>query len=215
MAVGGKGENIKVVIDLELTDESLKKADKTGGVEIGELGDKTTPDIADSILDKASVSAVEDKLGSVSAGVGSMGNFVKNPAGFMARIMGSSLPLFGAVFALMLAIPEIIEALGKLLFGAGGPFDRRFKREIKREFMTFLTREEQKRRALGLDQLIWTWNEGFSNSLGRQTVYSAMWTAQAQPVPTYLNTQSAAHVVANTPIPANQNLTHGRSTWDR
>ena len=195
MAVGGKGENIKVVIDLELTDESLKKAAKTGGVEIGggkELSGKINSKKSDLILRNATTDAVQDKVGKIQTKAGNLNQLLTNPTGFITGRLATAIPVLGSLMALAFALPEIINAIGNMLFGAGGPFDRRFKRLIQKEYLGFLTREEQKRRALGLDPLIFSFNDGFGNSVGQRTTYSLEWTKEGQPFANYLDANDYA-----------------------
>ena len=192
MAVGGKGENIKVVIDLELSDDSLKKASKQSPMEIGELGGKITPEKSNKILKNATTDVVQEKVGKIQTQMGNMTNFMKNPTGFIMGSMSKAIPVLGSLLALALALPEIIDAIGNMLFGAGGPFDRRFRRLVQKEYTAFLTREEQKRRALGLDPLIFTFNNGFGNALGQNTTYSLQWTKEGQPFAQYLDANDYA-----------------------
>jgi hypothetical protein len=124
--------------------------------------------------------------------MGNMTNFMKNPTGFIMGSMSKAIPVLGSLIALALALPEIIDAIGNMLFGAGGPFDRRFKRLVQKEYTAFLTREEQKRRALGLDPLIFTFNNGFGNALGQNTTYSLQWTKEGQPFAQYLDANDYA-----------------------
>ena len=187
MAVGGKGENIKVVIDLELSDDSLKKASKQSPMEIGELGGKITPEKSNKILKNATTDVVQEKVGKIQTQMGNMTNFMKNPTGFIMGSMSKAIPVLGSLIALAMALPEIIDAIGNMLFGAGGPFDRRFKRLVNKEFLGFLTREEQKRRALGLDPLIFSFNNGFGNTAGARATYSLEWTKEGLPFAHYLD----------------------------
>ena len=180
-------ETIKVVIDLELSDDSIKKSAKGKDVDIKELGGKITPEKSNMIIKNATTDAVQDKVGSIQTQMGNLTGFMKNPTGFIMGSMSKAIPVLGSLIALAMALPEIIDAIGNMLFGAGGPLDRRFKRLVQKEFTGFLTREEQKRRALGLDPLIFNFGQGFGNSVGNRTTYSLEWTKEGQPFANYLD----------------------------
>ena len=182
-------ENIKVVIDLELTDDSIKKQAGQQPKEIGEISGKITPEKSNKIIKSATTDAVQDKVGQIQTRMGNLTSFVKNPTGFIMGSMSKAIPVLGSLIALAMALPEIIDAIGNMLFGAGGPFDRRFKRLVNKEFLGFLTREEQKRRALGLDPLIFSFNNGFGNTAGARATYSLEWTKEGQPFANYLDAQ--------------------------
>ena len=194
MAVGGKGENIKVVIDLELSDDSLKKQSGQQPMEISEkqMGGKITPKKADLVLKNATTDAVQDKVGKIQTKAGNLSQLIQNPTGFIMGRLSTAIPVLGSIMALAFALPEIINAIGNMLFGAGGPFDRRFKRLVNKEFLSFLTREEQKRRALGLDPLIFNFSEGFGNSIGQYTTYSLKWTDEGKQFGHYLDQKDYA-----------------------
>ena len=128
MAVGGKGENIKVVIDLELSDDSLKKQSGQQPMEISEkqMGGKITSKKADLVLKNATTDAVQDKVGKIQTKAGNLSQMIQNPTGFIMGRLSTAIPVLGSIMALAFALPEIINAVGNMLFGAGGPFDRRF-----------------------------------------------------------------------------------------
>ena len=180
-------ENVKVVIDLELTDDSIKKQAGQQPKEIGEISGKLTPEKSNKILKNATTDVVQEKVGKIQTQMGNMTNFMKNPTGFIMGSMSKAIPVLGSLIALAMALPEIIDAIGNMLFGAGGPFDRRFRRLVQKEYTAFLTREEQKRRALGLDPLIFTFNNGFGNTAGARATYSLEWTKEGQPFANYLD----------------------------
>ena len=204
-------ETIKVVIDLELSDDSIKKSAKGKDVDIKELGGKITPEKSNMIIKNATTDAVQDKVGSIQTQMGNLTGFMKNPTGFIMGSMSKAIPVLGSLIALALALPEIIDAVGNMLFGAGGPLDRRFKRLVQKEFTGFLTREEQKRRALGLDPLIFNFGQGFGNSVGNRTTYSLEWTKEGQPFANYLDAKEFSQTK-----PPNMMLTgHPSKTFDR
>jgi hypothetical protein len=88
----------------------------------------------------------------------------------LPKILLKFIPIIGTAFAAAEIIPIIIKAVVKQLTAVGAPFDKRFKRIIKKEVNGFFTREEQQRRRLGLDQVIMTTTGGFRNNGGLQTV---------------------------------------------
>jgi len=123
----------------------------------------------------------------ISGGLGTVASFAgQNPQQamqtgimqFMSRMLPKVLPkmllkfipIIGTAFAAAEIIPIIIKAVVKQLTAVGAPFDKRFKRIIKKEVNGFFTREEQQRRRLGLDQVIMTTTGGFRNNGGLQTV---------------------------------------------
>ena len=79
MAVGGKGENIKVVIDLELSDDSLKKQSGQQPMEISEkqMGGKITSKKADLVLKNATTDAVQDKVGKIQTKAGNLSQMIQ------------------------------------------------------------------------------------------------------------------------------------------
>jgi len=187
-------EHIKVIIDLELSDDSLKKQGKQEPMEIEgkQLSGKITPKKADMVLKNATTDAIQDKVGKIQTKAGNLNQLISNPTGFIMGRLSTAIPVLGSIMALAFALPEIINAIGNMLFGAGGPFDRRFKRLVNKEFLSFLTREEQKRRALGLDPLIFNFGEGFGNSIGQYTTYSLKWTDEGKQFGHYLDEKDYA-----------------------
>ena len=69
-------------------------------------------------------------------------------------------------------IPLITKAIIDQLTKAGSPFDKRFKRIIAKERNAFFSREEQRKRQLGLSPVIITSAQGFSNLGGMATTYT-------------------------------------------
>ena len=187
-------EHIKVIIDLELSDDSLKKQGKQEPMEIEgkQLSGKITPKKADMVLKNATTDAIQDKVGKIQTKAGNLNQLISNPTGFIMGRLSTAIPVLGSIMALAFALPEIINAIGNMLFGAGGPFDRRVKRLVNKEFLSFLTREEQKRRALGLDPLIFNFGEGFGNSIGQYTTYSLKWTDEGKQFGHYLDEKDYA-----------------------
>ena len=65
-------EHIKVIIDLELSDDSLKKQGKQEPMEIEgkQLSGKITPKKADMVLKNATTDAIQDKVGKIQTKAG-------------------------------------------------------------------------------------------------------------------------------------------------
>ena len=85
-----------------------------------------------------------------------------NPTGSEALKL---IPLVGVA----LATPQILDQLFQLLIAPGGPWDRRLKIILAQQEEQFLSREAQKRREIGLDQVVIS-QTGFGNANGRLTV---------------------------------------------
>lgn len=83
----------------------------------------------------------------------------------LGRIAITMIPIVGAA----LSTPQIARQLVDMLVAPGGPFDRRFKLILANQEEQFLSREAQKRRSLGLDQVVIS-QTGFGNANGRLTV---------------------------------------------
>lgn len=86
----------------------------------------------------------------------------RNPTGAEALKL---IPIIGVA----LSTPEILNKLFQLLIAPGGPFDRRLKIILADQEEQFISRLDQKRRQIGLDQVVIA-QGGFGNSGGRLTV---------------------------------------------
>lgn len=108
-----------------------------------------------------------DKLNKLDVGaIGNIINMARNPIGAITSVL-QSVPMLGpliAVVTTVLALPQMINAFIRILK------DRRiigvFKREILNEVNPFLTREQQRLRGLGENQVIITQTKGFINKSG-------------------------------------------------
>ena len=103
---------------------------------------------------------------------------ISNPRGFLEDkifdIIGNSptgkaVLAFSPIILAALSSPIVINQIIKFLIQPGGPFDRRLRIIIENNIEQFFSREDQKRRQLGLDQVIFTQNSGFGNAQGRLT----------------------------------------------
>jgi hypothetical protein len=114
--------------------------------------------------------AAQNPMGSVMDMFGESGFIGKQLMKFLPKMLVKAIPFVGWAVMAVEFIPIIIKEVIKVLTSVGGPFDKRFKRNIKKEVNGFFTREEQQRRRLGLDPVIMTSTGGFRNNGGLQTV---------------------------------------------
>jgi len=156
-------EEVTIKIHLEVPDEEQQKikdiAQEIDSFELPEEGEFTGEKIEKSgkldrlkDLDKSSISKI----------IG----LVRNPESILTSILSSTsmfLPLVGILTAVLTA-PQMINGFVKMLK------DRRiigvFKREILNERNPFLTREQQRLRGLGENQVIISQNKGYINRTG-------------------------------------------------
>lgn len=101
---------------------------------------------------------------------GESGFIGKHLMKFLPKMLVKAIPFVGWAVMAVEFVPIIIKEVTKFLTSVGSPFDKRFKRQIKKEVNGFFTREEQQRRRLGLDPVIITSTGGFRNNGGLQTV---------------------------------------------
>lgn len=147
------------------TDQATKKlptatqggADKIG---TGPIGDARALDVAGL------------QIGVGPAELSMLTSFAKNPTSLLLKFMGSSafisgfLPILLAAFGTQIAIEGLVE----LLAAPGGPLDRRLKIDFTKRMNAFFSRMDQRRRQIGLDQVILTQIAGFGNMGGALTV---------------------------------------------
>ena len=101
---------------------------------------------------------------------GESGMIGKQLMKFLPKMLVKAIPFVGWALMAIEIVPIIIKEVTKFLTSVGSPFDKRFKREIKKEVNGFFTREEQQKRRLGLDPVIMTTTGGFRNNGGLLTV---------------------------------------------
>ena len=162
-------DNRKLIIDVELRDEDIQeevsereiKETADTGVTLGdeEKAEQDTDQLLEGkIKDTMSSDFIEDRMhGALGAGGMAMGlgKAAQNPMA-LVQMLGTKIPILGMAIAAALMIPEVIKMIVDVLTKPGGIFDRRFKRIIAKEQNLFLKREQQRRRELGLDQVITT-----------------------------------------------------------
>jgi len=118
---------------------------------------------------KTPTELVEDKeldevLTTIKKGdIGQFGQLAKNPTGFiggsLTKLLGTSAIL--GPLALAVATPIVLAEILKALSVKGGPFNRDWRRFIDGEIDIGLTREQQKLKELGFEQVILTQIVGF------------------------------------------------------
>ena len=120
-------------------------------------------------------------VGGAKGALGLAGGMASNPMGAMQGIFNSlgfvknfakMIPHVALVVMAVEIIPMVIKGILDQLTKAGSPFDKRFKRIIAKERNAFFSREEQRKRQLGLSPVIMTTVSGFRNIGG----YGSTWT---------------------------------------
>ena len=185
----------EVVIKVRVDDSELEKL-KGKGKEQSVGKDDSTEVIEeitgnqgkDSMLDEAKAHGLIGGamggfkgVGGAKKGLGMAGGLASNPMGAMQGIFNSlgfvknfakMIPHVALVVMAVEIIPMVIKGILDQLTKAGSPFDKRFKRIIAKERNAFFSREEQRKRQLGLSPVIITSAQGFSNLGGMATTYT-------------------------------------------
>ena len=185
----------EVVIKVRVDDSELEKLKGKGKEEsIGKddstevISEITGNQGKDSMLDEIKahglISGSTGGLGGIGGAKGAMGmagGLASNPMGAMQGIFNSlgfvknfakMIPHVALVVMAVEIIPMVIKGILDQLTKAGSPFDKRFKRIIAKERNAFFSREEQRKRQLGLSPVIITSAQGFSNLGGMATTYT-------------------------------------------
>ena len=147
-----------------MTDEELNIKIKVDKNEVKKAIASDT-DVKGSPLNQSKQAINKGPLGKATQGMNIAKGAAQNPMGSVMDMFGES-GFIGKQLMKFLPIKEVI----KVLTSVGGPFDKRFRRIIKKEVNGFFTREEQNRKRLGLDPVIMTTVGGFRNNGGLQTV---------------------------------------------
>ena len=148
----------RVEIELELQDEGVQK-------EAGERAKKEAK--PDEQLDTTEVSGqLEGMISGSVADAGLTMGLLSNPRGFIATTIASKIPIIGAAIAAVMLAPEVVRFFIDELTRPGGVFDKRFKRILSLEQNKFITRDEKRRRELGLDQVIFSQQKNWSGIAG-------------------------------------------------
>ncbi len=185
----------EVVIKVRVDDSELEKLKGKGKEE--SVGKDDATEVIEEITGNQGKDSMLDEIkahGLISGGVGGMsgiggakqglgmaGGLASNPMGAMQGIFNSlgfvknfakMIPHVALVVMAVEIIPMVIKGILDQLTKAGSPFDKRFKRIIAKERNAFFSREEQRKRQLGLSPVIITSAQGFSNLGGMATTYT-------------------------------------------
>ena len=185
----------EVVIKVRVDDSELEKL-KGKGKEQSVGKDDSTEVIEeitgnqgkDSMLDEAKAHGLIGGamggfkgVGGAKKGLSMAGGMVSNPMGAMQGIFqnlgfvkqfAKMIPHVALLIMAIEFVPMVIKQIIEQLTKAGSPFDKRFKRIIAKERNAFFSREEQRKRQLGLSPVIITSAQGFSNLGGMATTYT-------------------------------------------
>ena len=164
-------------------EESVGKDDSTEVIE--EItGNQGKDSMLDEIKAHGLIAGGTGGLGGIGGAKGAMGmagGLASNPMGAMQGIFNSlgfvknfakMIPHVALVLMAIEIIPMVVKGILEQLTKAGSPFDKRFKRIIAKERNAFFSREEQRKRQLGLSPVIITSAQGFSNLGGMATTYT-------------------------------------------
>ena len=185
----------EVVIKVRVDDSELEKLKGKGKEQ--SVGKDDSTEVIEEITGNQGKDSMLDEIkahGLISGGVGGMsgiggakqglgmaGGLASNPMGAMQGIFNSlgfvknfakMIPHVALVVMAVEIIPMVIKGILDQLTKAGSPFDKRFKRIIAKERNAFFSREEQRKRQLGLSPVIITSAQGFSNLGGMATTYT-------------------------------------------
>ena len=181
----------EVVIKVRVDDSELEKLKGKGKEEsIGKddstevISEITGNQGKDSMLDEIKAHGLiagGAGIAGAKKGLGMAGGMVSNPMGAMQGIFqnlgfvkqfAKMIPHVALLIMAIEIVPMVIKQIIEQLTKAGSPFDKRFKRIIAKERNAFFSREEQRKRQLGLSPVIITSAQGFSNLGGMATTYT-------------------------------------------
>ena len=183
---------IKITVDdSELEDVKRDLGADTGAGDESKMIDEVTGNQGkDTMLDEAKAHGL---IGGAMGGMGGLGGakkgmsmaqgFASNPMGAMAgafqnlgfvKNFAKMIPHVALIIMAVEIVPLVVKGVIDKLTAVGAPFDKRFKRIMKDERNAFFSREEQKKRQLGLSPVIMTSVTGFRNIGG----YGSTWTLQ-------------------------------------
>ena len=185
----------EVVIKVRVDDSELEKLKGKGKEQ--SVGKDDATEVIEEITGNQGKDSMLDEIkahGLISGGVGGMsgiggakkglgmaGGLASNPMGAMQGIFknlgfvkqfAKMIPHVALVIMAIEIIPMVIKGILDQLTKAASPFDKRFKRIIAKERNAFFSREEQRKRQLGLSPVIITSAQGFSNLGGMATTYT-------------------------------------------
>lgn len=180
---GQSGQSFRGGIFGDTEDPDVKGFEKRqsigGGVE--RLRDRTSAAPVDlrSSFQKAKdeQKAIKEQLRAQQQELSQLRSILSSPQGQIeSRVLdfissnpnGKAVLAFVPVVGAALASPEIVYQIIQVLIAPGGPFDRRLRIILEEQEEQFLSREAQKRRELGLDQVVIS-QTGYGNANGRLT----------------------------------------------
>ncbi len=145
-------EEIRAALD------EAKQAKETKEVKAedeGVTGKKTEITEAVDALDDNDIKQLKGILGNPQG-------FVKGGITDVFKNLGPNAPIILGIVGLVIASPILIKELLKALAVKGGPLNRDWRRFIQKEIDVGLSREQQKQKELGFDQVILTQILGFN-----------------------------------------------------
>jgi len=178
---------IKLVVDDSNLDEAKGKLQETEDAgETTKIIDEVTGNQGkDSMLDEIKAHGlIAGGIGGVGGAknmLGKAGGMASNPIGAMQGIFqnlgfvkqfAKMIPHVALLIMAIEIIPMVIKGVIDQMTKAGGPFDKRFKRMMSEERNAFFSREEQRKRQLGLSPVIATSISGFRNLGGVATTWT-------------------------------------------
>ena len=155
---------IRFEVDAQNIEDVSKEAEEIAGGE--------TPAEEGAIGEFEQQEGMEDLLNFIKStdkqGLQTLASFAKNPSALVETNLLGLLGKAGihgaiavAIIGIIIATPEIIRTIVKALAVKGGPLNQDFHRFFEDEAQTGFSRELQYRRAVGLDVVITSDNEGF------------------------------------------------------
>jgi hypothetical protein len=178
---------IKITVDdSELEDVKRDLGTDTGAGDESKIIDEVTGNQGkDSMLDEVKAHGlIAGGMGGIGGGkkaLGMAGGMASNPMGAIQGIFqnlgfiknfAKMIPHVALVIMAIEIVPMVIKQIIEQLTKAGSPFDKRFKRMMSEERNAFFTREEQRKRQLGLSPVIATSISGFRNLGGVATTWT-------------------------------------------
>ena len=181
----------EVVIKVRVDDSELEKLKGKGKEE--SVGKDSSTEVIEEITGNQGKDSMLDEIkahgliaggagiAGAKKGLGMAGGMVSNPMGAMQGIFqnlgfvkqfAKMIPHVALLIMAIEIVPMVIKQIIEQLTKAGSPFDKRFKRIIAKERNAFFSREEQRKRQLGLSPVIITSAQGFSNLGGMATTYT-------------------------------------------
>ena len=179
----------ELIIKIKVDDLDVKEAvsDETPIKEITETATGKSGN-TDNIVDEAKyhmmfgelqgMAGAKNMLGKAQQAGSSPMGFISNMAGNLGQNLGfvshfaKAIPYVGLAIMAMEIIPIVIKSIIDQLTKAGSPFDKRFKRILADERNAFFSREEQRKRQIGLSPVIMTSITGFRNIGGVATTHT-------------------------------------------